>query len=163
DQVPVDFAPELRGEPSEADRMLLYVKDLHKKDDSHVMLDSIKGENWDQQIDYLCIRLQLCRLDRVILLQYYYQLEEKMAIYKWNTYAKQEIKDRFTSSRYKKVLRIARRVYAFYQIHSVYSLLISDYISAYAILEMTKENFESLLEEAKKGRDKKWNYHPVPL
>ncbi|CAG8671218.1 16602_t:CDS:2, partial [Racocetra persica] len=68
-----------KGELSEADRMLLYVKDLYKKGDLHVMLDPIKEENWDQQIDYLCIRLQLCQLDRVTLLQYYYQLEERMA------------------------------------------------------------------------------------
>ncbi|CAG8755122.1 17664_t:CDS:1, partial [Racocetra fulgida] len=153
DQVSVDFAPELRGEPSEAERMLLYVQDLHKRGDSHVMLDPIEGENWDQQMDYLCIRLQLCRLDRVTLLQYYYRLGERMAIYNWNTYARQEMKDRFTPGKYKKAVRIARRVYTLYQIRGVHSLLISDYISAYAILVMTKENFELLLEEATKGRD----------
>ncbi|CAG8836827.1 22445_t:CDS:2, partial [Racocetra persica] len=118
------------GEQSEADRMLLYVKDLHKKGNSYVMLGPIEGKNWDQQIDYLCICLQLCRLDRVILLQYYYH-------------------------RYKKALRIAHQVYALYQIHDVHSLLIFDYISAYAILEMTKENFELLLEEVKRRCDEK--------
>ncbi|CAG8737079.1 20879_t:CDS:1, partial [Racocetra persica] len=47
------------------------------------------------------------------------------------------------------------QVYALYQIRGIHSLLISDYIFAYAILEMTKENFELLLEEAKRGRDEK--------
>ncbi|CAG8848687.1 16596_t:CDS:1, partial [Racocetra persica] len=64
DQVSVDFVPELRRESSEADHMLLYVKDLYKKGDSYIMLGPIEEENWDQQIDYLCICLQLCRLDR---------------------------------------------------------------------------------------------------
>ncbi|CAG8703274.1 1236_t:CDS:1, partial [Racocetra fulgida] len=59
DQVSVDFAPELRGELSEADRMLLYIQDLHKRGDSHEMLDPIEEENWGQQMNYLCIRLQL--------------------------------------------------------------------------------------------------------
>ncbi|CAG8648929.1 17394_t:CDS:1, partial [Racocetra fulgida] len=133
--------------------MLLYVQDLHKRGDSHKRLDPIEGENWGQQMDYLCIRLQLCRLDRVTLLQHYYQLGERMAIYNWNTYARQEMKDRFTSGKYKKAVRTARRIYALYKIRGVHNLLVSDYISAHAILVMTKENFELLLEEATKGRD----------
>ncbi|CAG8634812.1 698_t:CDS:1, partial [Racocetra fulgida] len=153
DQVSVDFAPELRGEPSEADRMLLYVQDLYKRGDSHERLDPIEGENWEQQMDYLCIRLQLCQLDRVTLLQHYYRLGERIAIYNWNTYTRQEMKDRFTSGKYKKAVRTARWIYAFYQIRGVHNLLVSDYISAYAILVMTKENFELLLEKATKRRD----------
>ncbi|CAG8838274.1 40370_t:CDS:2, partial [Gigaspora margarita] len=82
------------------------VKDLQRIGYPTMELEKVEGEDWKQQMDYLCIRIQLCRLNRVILLQYYYLLGEKLAIYNWNAYAKYEMMDQFVTNKFKSAWRI---------------------------------------------------------
>ncbi|CAG8776935.1 27514_t:CDS:2, partial [Racocetra persica] len=134
-QVQIEYAPEL----VEGDRMPLYIEDLHRLGDPVKELD---------------------QLDPVTLLQYYYQLGERMAVYNWNSYVREEMKDQFTSGKYRNALRTARRVYTLYNIRGVHNLLVTQHLSANILHAMNKANFNTLCEEAKKGLEKE-NEHLV--
>ncbi|CAG8778186.1 4299_t:CDS:1, partial [Racocetra fulgida] len=95
DQVPINLVLEINDDLLET-RMPLVIEDLHRISDPAKELCKIEGTSWNQQMDYLCIQIQLCRLDRTILLQHYYQLGERLAIYNWSEEVKREMKDRFT-------------------------------------------------------------------
>ncbi|CAG8691363.1 3716_t:CDS:2, partial [Racocetra fulgida] len=99
-------------------------------------INKVESETWSQQMDYLCIRLQFCRLDRATLLRYYYQLGEK---------------NRFTSGHFKNALKVARRAFALYHTRDAHNLLTTHHLSANALLVMSTENFNILLKEAWKG------------
>ncbi|CAG8835463.1 16645_t:CDS:1, partial [Gigaspora margarita] len=146
--VEVNFAPDPAKGSSEGSRMPLFHEDLQRIGYSAMKLEKVEGEDWKQQMDYLCIRIQLCRLNWVMLLQYYYLLREKLAMYNWNAYAKHEMMDRFATNKFKSAWRITHRVFSLYQTSGIHNLLISHYLSANALLVMTKEGFTSLLEEA---------------
>src|SRR5690242_7275271 len=103
--------------------MPLFIEDLHRIGNPMIEIEKAEGENWSQQMDYVCIRLQFCRLDRATLLRYYYQLGEKLAEYNWNAYAKKEMRDRFTPGRFKNALRVARRTFALYHVRGAHNLL----------------------------------------
>ncbi|KAF0332813.1 hypothetical protein F8M41_024216 [Gigaspora margarita] len=154
DRVEVNFAPDPAKGSSEGSRMPLFHEDLQRIGYPAMELEKVEGEDWKQQMDYLCIRIQLCHLNRVMLLQHYYFLEERLAMYDWNAYAKHEIIDRFATNKFKSAWRITHWVFFLHQTRGVHNLLISHYLSANALLVMTKEGFTSLLEEAQRSREK---------
>ncbi|CAG8804647.1 13822_t:CDS:1 [Racocetra fulgida] len=150
DQVPINLAPEINDDLLET-RMPLFIEDLHRIGDPAKELCKVEGTSWNQQMDYLCIRIQLCRLDRATLLQHYYQLGERLAMHNWDEEVKREMKDRFTYRSYKNALRITRRVYSLYYIRGAHNLLTTCHLSANILLEMNIGNFNVLLEEARLG------------
>ncbi|CAG8581136.1 11030_t:CDS:1 [Racocetra fulgida] len=153
DQVPINLAPEINNDLVET-RMPLFIEDLRRIGDPAKELCKIEGTSWNQQIDYLCIRIQLYRLDRTILLQHYYQLGERLAMYDWSEEVKREMKDRFTYRSYKNTLRITHRVYSLYYICDAHNLLTTCHLSTNILLEMNIENFNILLKEARLGSQK---------
>ncbi|CAG8700974.1 4669_t:CDS:2, partial [Racocetra persica] len=92
DQVPINLAPEINDDLLET-RMPLFIEDLHRIGDPAKELCKVEGTSWNQQMDYLCIQIQLCQLDRAILLQHYYQLGERLAMHNWDKEVKREMKD----------------------------------------------------------------------
>ncbi|CAG8775252.1 4410_t:CDS:2, partial [Dentiscutata erythropus] len=124
DQVEVNFAPDLAEGSSEGFLIPLFHEDLQQIGYPAMKLEKIEGEDWGQQMDYLCIRIQLCHLNWVMLLQHYYLFGERLAMYNWNAYAKHEIMDRFEVNKFKGTWRIT-----------------------------CWEGFTSLLEEAQRSRE----------
>ncbi|CAG8806940.1 18950_t:CDS:2, partial [Racocetra persica] len=104
EQVQVNFAPDINKELIEGDRIHLFIEDLHRIGNPMTEIEKVDGKNWSQQMDHL---------------------GEKLATYNWNAYAKEEIRDRFTSSRFKNALKVAYLI--------------------------STENINILLEEAQKG------------
>src|SRR5690242_13271136 len=68
DQVPINIAPEINDDSLNT-CMPLFIKDLHQIGDPAKELCKVEGTSWNQQLDYLYIRIQLCRLDHALLLQ----------------------------------------------------------------------------------------------
>ncbi|RIB12416.1 hypothetical protein C2G38_2200736 [Gigaspora rosea] len=129
DRVEVNFAPDLANGSSEGSQVPLFHEDL-------------------QRIGYLAIELE-----KIMLLQHYYLLGERLAMYNWNAYAKQEMMNRFTANKFKGAWRITCRVFSLYQTRGVHNLLISHHLSANTLLVMTKEGFTSLFEEARRSHE----------
>ncbi|CAG8693081.1 871_t:CDS:2, partial [Racocetra fulgida] len=59
----VEFLDKYAPELVERERMPLYIEDLYRLGDPTRELDPIERQNWKQEMDYFCIRIQLCRLD----------------------------------------------------------------------------------------------------
>ncbi|CAG8809498.1 40831_t:CDS:2 [Gigaspora margarita] len=82
-------------------RIPLFHEDLQRIGYPAIEFEKVEGEDWGQQMDYLCIRIQLCRLNQVMPLQYYYLLGKRLVMYNWNAYAKHEMMDRFAANKFK--------------------------------------------------------------
>ncbi|CAG8700911.1 12165_t:CDS:2, partial [Gigaspora margarita] len=101
DQIEIKFASDPAKGFSEESQIPLFYKDLQRIGYPAMELEKIEREDWEQQMDYLCIRIQLCYLNWIMLLQYYYLLGKRLAMYNWNTYAKYEMIDQFVANKFK--------------------------------------------------------------
>ncbi|KAF0525061.1 hypothetical protein F8M41_014799 [Gigaspora margarita] len=110
-------------------------------------LDPAKGSSKESQMPLFYKDLQ--RIGYLAM-----ELEKVETMYNWNAYAKHEMMDRFAANKFKSAWRITRQVFSLYQTHGIHNLLISYYLSANALLVMTKEGFTSLLEEVWRSHEK---------
>ncbi|CAG8447668.1 4777_t:CDS:2 [Dentiscutata heterogama] len=118
-----------------------FSEDLQRLGDPALELEKPEEESWSQQIDYLCIRLQFCQLDRIKMLKYYYLLGKRMAMFNWNAYARGKLRQRITQTRYKRMCQMARRTYELYQAQDAHNIITSLYLSANALGEMNPNRF----------------------
>ncbi|CAG8600184.1 263_t:CDS:2 [Gigaspora rosea] len=142
DRVEVNFAPDLANGSSEGSQVPLFHEDLQRIGYLAIELEKVEGEDWGSRW-----------ITFIMLLQHYYLLGERLAMYNWNAYAKQEMMNRFTANKFKGAWRITCRVFSLYQTRGVHNLLISHHLSANTLLVMTKEGFTSLFEEARRSHE----------
>ncbi|KAF0547918.1 hypothetical protein F8M41_000268 [Gigaspora margarita] len=86
------------------------------------------------------------------LLQYHYFLGECLEEVHWSSEAQEKFQQKVPDKKGKNALRIAAHAYQLYQARGFYNLLGNKSITANALYQMTEEDFQLLLIEARKIR-----------